>query len=78
MTSVAWYPDVRDLRTTGTILVGTNQGLVFEAEIDKSEKIDKMDKYFKQVYAMQVRDDDGIFFAESFFGEIFFGTDIQF
>lgn len=47
ITAVAWNPDTkRDVRTTREILVGTSNGIVFEAEIDK------VDKYFKQVHRL--------------------------
>jgi len=52
ITSVAWSPDSRrEDRSTREILLGTSNGLVFEAEIDKDAK------YFKQVYRIDCNSD---------------------
>ena len=47
ITSVAWNPDAkREDKSTRELLLGTSNGLVFEAEIEKQEK------YFKQVFSV--------------------------
>ena len=52
ITAVAWSPDSRRQdRSTREILLGTSNGLVFEAEIDKDAK------YFKQVHRVESNSD---------------------
>lgn len=47
ITAVAWNPDSRrDDRSTREILLGTNDGLLFECEVDKQER------YFKEVHRL--------------------------
>lgn len=52
ITAVAWSPDSkRQDRSTREILLGTSNGIVFEAEIDKDAK------YFKQVHRVDSNSD---------------------